>query len=170
VAWQLRAERGGTGFKTFIATKIQLLATETRRLDPQLQVGDAATKIEVVADVAQLQVDNGAKQEAVAPTVINQLPLLVSAGTPAHAVQFIAFLPGVNTGTSPQALKYCRILLPNAGNGFRSRSQECHRRQDCLWAMRYQRYSPCLMRSLCLPSSRSSTILTILSAVMWQPV
>ncbi|HXJ37938.1 MAG TPA: carboxypeptidase-like regulatory domain-containing protein, partial [Bryobacteraceae bacterium] len=91
------------GFKTYVSTKIQLLATESRRLDPQLQVGDAATKIEVVADVAQLQVDNGAKQEAVAPTVINQLPLLVSAGTPRNAVQFISFLPGVNTGTSPQA-------------------------------------------------------------------
>src|SRR5213080_816134 len=74
------------GFKTYVSTKIQLLATESRRLDPQLQVGDAATKIEVVADVAQLQVDNGAKQEAVAPTVINQLPLLVSAGTPRNAV------------------------------------------------------------------------------------
>jgi len=91
------------GFKTYVSTKIQLLATESRRLDPQLQVGDAATRIEVSADVAQLQVDNGAKQEAVAPTVINQLPLLVSAGTPRNAVQFISFLPGVNTGTSPQA-------------------------------------------------------------------
>jgi len=79
------------------------LPTESRRLDPQLQVGDAATKIEVVADVAQLQVDNGAKQKAVAPTVINQLPLLVFAGTPRNAVQFISLLPGVNTGTSPQA-------------------------------------------------------------------
>jgi len=91
------------GFKSYVSTKIQLLATESRRIDAQLQVGDAATKIEVVADVAQLNVDNGAKAEAVAPTVINQLPLLVSAGTPRNAVQFITFLPGVNTGTSPQA-------------------------------------------------------------------
>ena len=36
-------------------------------------------------------------------TVINELPLLVAAGTPRNAVQFITFLPGVNTGTSPQA-------------------------------------------------------------------
>jgi hypothetical protein len=91
------------GFKSFVSTKIQLLATESRRLDAQLQVGDAATRVEVVADVAQLNVDNGAKAEGVAPTVINQLPLLVSAGTPRNAVQFITFLPGVNTGTSPQA-------------------------------------------------------------------
>lgn len=91
------------GFKTYVSSKIQLLATETRRIDPQLQIGDAATRVEVVADVAQLQVDTGTKQEGIAPTVINQLPLLVSAGTPRNAVQFISFLPGVNTGTSPQA-------------------------------------------------------------------
>jgi len=91
------------GFKSYVSTKIQLLATESHRIDAQLQVGDAATKIEVVADVAQLNVDNGAKAEGVAPTVINQLPLLVSSGTPRNAVQFITFLPGVNTGTSPQA-------------------------------------------------------------------
>jgi len=92
-----------TGFKSYVSTKIQLLATESRRIDPQLQVGDASTRIEVQAEAAQLNVDSGAKSEGVAPTVINQLPLLVSAGTPRNAVQFITFLPGVNTGTSPQA-------------------------------------------------------------------
>lgn len=34
---------------------------------------------------------------------MNQLPLLVAGGTSRNAVQFISFLPGVNTGTSPQA-------------------------------------------------------------------
>jgi hypothetical protein len=91
------------GFKSYLSTKIQLLVAESRRIDPQLQVGDAATKIEVTADVAQLNVDNGQKEEGVAPSVIQQLPLLVSAGTPRNAMQFAAFLPGVNTGTSVQA-------------------------------------------------------------------
>src|SRR6202043_1922357 len=45
----------------------------------------------------------GTQQEGVAPSVINELPLLVAAGTPRNAVQFISFLPGINTGTSPQA-------------------------------------------------------------------
>lgn len=91
------------GFKSYAQRGIQLLANQSARIDAGLQVGDAATKIEVTADVAQLNVDNGAKQEGVAPSVINDLPLLVAAGTPRNAVQFISFLPGVNTGSSPQA-------------------------------------------------------------------
>jgi hypothetical protein len=92
-----------SGFKSYAQRGIQLLANQSARIDANLQLGDAATKIEVTADAAQLNVDNGAKQEGVAPTIINQLPLLVSAGTPRNAVQFITFLPGVNTGSSPQA-------------------------------------------------------------------
>jgi len=91
------------GFKSYVSSKIQLLVAESRRLDAQLQVGDASTKVEVTADVAQLNVDSGQKEEGVAPTVIQQLPLLVSAGTPRNAMQFASFLPGVNTGTSVQA-------------------------------------------------------------------
>lgn len=91
------------GFKSYVSTKIELRVAESHRIDPQLQVGDAATKIEVTADVAQLNVDNGQKEEGIAPTVIQELPLLVSAGTPRNAMQFASFLPGVNTGTSVQA-------------------------------------------------------------------
>ena len=91
------------GFKTYTSIKIVLLVAESRRIDPQLQVGDASTKVEVVAEAAQLNVDNGQKQEGVAPAVIQSLPLLVSAGTPRNAMQFATFLPGVNTGTSVQA-------------------------------------------------------------------
>ncbi len=91
------------GFKTYVQRDIQLLANQAARINAGLEVGDASTKIEVTADAAQLNYDNGVKQEGVAPQVINQLPLLVAAGTPRNAVQFISFLPGVNTGTSPQA-------------------------------------------------------------------
>jgi hypothetical protein len=91
------------GFSTYVQTNIQLLANQAARVDASLDVGDASTRVEVHADAAILNVDNGSKQEGVAPTVINQLPLLVAAGTPRNAVQFISFLPGINTGTSPQA-------------------------------------------------------------------
>ncbi|HVT93053.1 MAG TPA: TonB-dependent receptor [Bryobacteraceae bacterium] len=91
------------GFKGYVQRGILLLANQTSRIDATLQVGDASTKVEVTADVAQLNLDNGTKQEGVAPAVIKQLPLLVAAGTPPNAVQFVSFLPGVNTGTSPQA-------------------------------------------------------------------
>ena len=91
------------GFRTYVQSGIQLLANQSARIDAGLEVGEASTKVEVVADAAQLNYDNGAKQEGVPPQIINQLPLLVAAGTPRNAVQFISFLPGVNTGTSPQA-------------------------------------------------------------------
>ena len=91
------------GFKSYVQRGIEMAANQAIRIDATLEVGDAATKVEVTADVTQLNVDNGAKQEGVAPDVINSLPLLVAAGTPRNAVQFLSFLPGVNTGTSPQA-------------------------------------------------------------------
>jgi hypothetical protein len=92
-----------TGFKQYVQTGIQLAVNQAARADAQLEVGDASTKVEVSAEVQQLNFDNGAKQEGVAPQVINDLPLLVSAGTPRNALQFASFLPGVNTGTSVQA-------------------------------------------------------------------
>jgi len=91
------------GFKTLVKSGIELAVSQATRADAQLEVGDASTKVEVTADVAQLNFDNGAKQEGVAPQIINDLPLLVSAGTPRNALQFASFLPGVNTGTGVQA-------------------------------------------------------------------
>ncbi len=91
------------GFKGYVQHSILLAVNQTARIDPGLQVGEASTKVEVTADVTQLNLDNGVKQEGIAPGIINKLPLLVSAGTPRNAVQFITFLPGVNTGTSVQA-------------------------------------------------------------------
>jgi hypothetical protein len=61
------------GFKGYVQRGILLLANQTSRIDATLQVGDASTKVEVTADVAQLNLDNGTKQEGVAPAVIKQL-------------------------------------------------------------------------------------------------
>jgi hypothetical protein len=91
------------GFRTYVQHNIQVLANQPLRADASLEVGDASTKVEVTADAAQLNYDNGAQQEGVPPQLVRQLPLLVAAGTPPNAVQFLSFLPGVNTGTSPQA-------------------------------------------------------------------
>src|SRR5450755_208844 len=91
------------GFNTYVQRGLLLLVNQSVSLPITLAVGDTSTRIEVTAEAAQLNVDNGAKQEGISPQVINELPLLVAAGTPRNAVQFITFLPGVNTGTSPQA-------------------------------------------------------------------
>ena len=78
------------GFQTYEQQNIQLLANQAARIDAGLKVGSASTKIEVTADATQLNVDNGAQQEGVPPSVVNQLPLLVAGGTPRNAVQFIS--------------------------------------------------------------------------------
>ncbi|HSU58500.1 MAG TPA: carboxypeptidase-like regulatory domain-containing protein [Bryobacteraceae bacterium] len=91
------------GFRTYIQSGIQLLASQSVRIDASLEIGEASSRVEVVADAAQLNYSNAAQQESVPPQIINRLPLLVAAGTLRNAVQFISFLPGVNTGTSPQA-------------------------------------------------------------------
>ncbi len=90
------------GFRGYEQRQLQLLAGQTARIDAPLEVGDTSTKIEVTAQAANLNVENGAHEEGVSPQIVNQLPLLVSAGTPRNAVQFVTFLPGVNTGTSVQ--------------------------------------------------------------------
>jgi hypothetical protein len=91
------------GFRTYVQRGIQLLANQAARIDAGLELGDTSTRVEVRADAAQLNADNGSQQEGVPPQIVNQLPLLVSSGTPRNAVQFVSFLPGVNTGTSAQA-------------------------------------------------------------------
>ncbi len=91
------------GFNTYEQRGLQLLVNQSVTLPITLAIGNASTRVEVRAEAAQLDVDNGTQQEGVPPKVINQLPLLVSGGTPRNAVQFITFLPGVNTGTSQQA-------------------------------------------------------------------
>ncbi len=90
------------GFRTYLQNAVQLLATQSVRVNATLEVGDTSTQVEVRADAAQLNYDNGSLQGDVPPQIVNQLPLLVSAGTPRNAAQFAAFLPGVNTGTSVQ--------------------------------------------------------------------
>ena len=91
------------GFNSYVQRGIQLLVNQSVTIPVTMAVGATSTKIEVTAAAAQLNYDNGSQQEGVPPKIINQLPLLVSGGTPRNAVQFITFLPGVNTGTSQQA-------------------------------------------------------------------
>jgi len=91
------------GFNTYVQHGLQLLVNQAVTLPVTLAVGDTSTKVEVTAQAAQLDVETGTQEEGVPPKVINQLPLLLSGGTPRNAVAFISFLPGVNTGTSQQA-------------------------------------------------------------------
>jgi hypothetical protein len=92
-------QAAATGFRTYVQHGITLVANQTVRLDPKLEVGEAMQTVEVTANASQLNTDTGVLQEGVSPETINQLPLEVS-GALRNAAQFISFLPGVNTGTS----------------------------------------------------------------------
>ena len=89
------------GFKTSVQKGIDLLATQTVRVDLVLKVGDSVQRVEVVANASQLNFDNAVREEGVSPDTILQLPLVVSGGI-RDSSQFISFQPGVNTGTSQQ--------------------------------------------------------------------
>jgi hypothetical protein len=95
-------QTSAVGFRTYVQRGITLVANQTVRLDPKLEVGEAQQTVEVTANASQLNTDNGVLQEGVTPDTINQLPLEVS-GNLRNAAQFITFLPGVNTGTSEQS-------------------------------------------------------------------
>lgn len=96
-AYELQA--AATGFRTFVQRGITLVANQTARVDPKLEVGEAIQTVEVEANASPLNFDNAVRQEGVSPETLNQLPLEV-AGNLRNAAQFITFLPGVNTGTS----------------------------------------------------------------------
>ncbi len=87
------------GFKTSVQKGITLLATQTVRVDLVLKIGDSVQRVEVVANASQLNYDNAVREEGVSPDTILQLPLVVSGGI-RDSSQFIAFQPGINTGTS----------------------------------------------------------------------
>src|SRR5579875_1510335 len=59
------------GFRTYIQKSIQLLANQSAGVDASLEVGDASTKIEVTANAALLNLDNGTQQEGVPPQIVN---------------------------------------------------------------------------------------------------
>jgi hypothetical protein len=98
-AYELQVE--AAGFRTFVQRGITLVANQTVRIDPGLQVGEARQTVEVEANASPLNFDNAVLQEGVSPETINQLPLLV-AGQPRNSAEFIAFLPGVNSGTGSE--------------------------------------------------------------------
>ncbi len=98
-AYELRAT--APGFHTFVQEGITLVANQTARIDPKLEVGETIQEVTVQSDVSPLNFDNAVLQEGVSPDTINQLPLLLS-GQPRNSAQFITFLPGVNTGTGTE--------------------------------------------------------------------
>ena len=87
------------GFREFIEKGIELNINTRARVDVKLELGSEATTIEVRAEVSQLNFDDSSTKQAVTPTVIGQLPLVVG-GAIRSSAAFVTLMPGVNTGAS----------------------------------------------------------------------
>ncbi len=87
------------GFREFLEKGIELNINTRARVDVKLELGSEAPTIEVRADVSQLNFDDSSIKQAVTPTVIGQLPLIVG-GAIRSSAAFVTLMPGVNTGAS----------------------------------------------------------------------
>ncbi|MFN9918932.1 MAG: TonB-dependent receptor domain-containing protein [Acidobacteriota bacterium] len=67
-----------SGFKAFIAKEVMVSASSTIRADAVMEVGSTQQSVEVVADAAQVQLENAKIQTAVANKLVDSLPLVVS--------------------------------------------------------------------------------------------
>jgi len=72
-SYTVSAER--TGFKKFVQTGIQVQVDENRQVPIQLQVGDVAESVTVVADAAQVETRSGTLKEVIDSKRIVELPL-----------------------------------------------------------------------------------------------
>ena len=92
-----------SGFKQSTQKGITVTLDASVRIDVKLQVGTEQQSIEVVANVTQVNFDNGEQKHGIDPSTLNQLPLIV-AGGPRSAASFVTLMPGVTTGAGGNAL------------------------------------------------------------------
>lgn len=75
-AYTIRIEK--SGFKAFVAREVNVSASGNVRVDAVLEVGSTQQSVEIVADAAQIQLENAKIQTAVANKLVDSLPLVVS--------------------------------------------------------------------------------------------
>ncbi len=75
-SYTIRVERAG--FKAYVARDAVVSASGVVRVDAVLEVGSTQQSVEVVADAAQIQLENAKIQTAVANKLVDALPLVVS--------------------------------------------------------------------------------------------
>jgi hypothetical protein len=74
--YTVRIEKAG--FKQVIAKEIIVSASSTVRADATMEIGSAQQSVEIVADAAQIQMENAKIQTAVANKLVDSLPLVVA--------------------------------------------------------------------------------------------
>jgi outer membrane receptor protein involved in Fe transport len=72
-----RIEASASGFKRTVRDNVTLTASSTVRADVRLEVGQVSERVEVVADIAQVQTENAKITTAVQNKMVDELPLVV---------------------------------------------------------------------------------------------
>ena len=85
------------GFSTLVQSGLSVNINESLRLNVSLELGTVTETIEVTANASPLNFDSGEVKGVIAPTTLQELPLLVG-GITRSAVAFAKLLPGVTTG------------------------------------------------------------------------
>lgn len=86
-----------SGFKSFTASGLSLVARETLRVDATLQVGDVTQVLEVTGASAAIATDTPVIQSTLTPESVLSLPSNVRGGGSTSPYALIATLPGVQS-------------------------------------------------------------------------
>ncbi|MBL8215463.1 MAG: TonB-dependent receptor [Bryobacterales bacterium] len=84
-----------SGFRSFIAKEVTLVARQTLRVDAQLQVGEVTQTVEVTAVAGVIATDTGSIASALSPEKVASLPANFRASTNTTPYNLLQTLPGV---------------------------------------------------------------------------
>jgi Ca-activated chloride channel family protein len=99
-----------TNFKTVSYDKINLTAGQATHINTVLEVGSVADVIRVTAQTQLVETSNSNVTTTVSADQMNALPQVTK-----NALQYVTYLPGVNTGTSHVQRSSTIVGLPPGG-------------------------------------------------------
>ena len=95
------------GFRDFVQSGITVNLNQNVRLDIKLELGAALQTVEVTANASPLNYENAAVKQAITPSQIQTLPLLMS-GMKRNVVNYAVLMPGVTTGNT-NGVEYAQV-------------------------------------------------------------
>ena len=95
------------GFRDFVQNGITVNLNQAVRLDVRLEVGAALQTVEVTANASPLNYENASVKQAITPSQVETLPLLMS-GMKRNVVNFAVLMPGVSTGNT-NGVEYAQV-------------------------------------------------------------
>jgi hypothetical protein len=95
------------GFRDFVQSGLTVNLNQNVRLDIKLELGAAIQTVEVTANASPLNYENASVKQAITPSEIGTLPLLMS-GMKRNVVNYAVLMPGVTTGNT-NGVEYAQV-------------------------------------------------------------